>query len=679
MNADNGVLKNKIHEKVDVCVIGAGHAGCEAALACSRNGLSTVIFTVSVDSIALMPCNPNVGGSSKGHLVRELDALGGEMGRNIDKTFIQSKMLNASKGPAVHSLRAQADKQEYTRAMRHVLEEQDNLIIKQAEVCEIETEDEDGTSIIRGVRTATGAFYECRALIICSGTYLKARCLTGESIVHTGPNGLQPANSLSASLEEHGVVLRRFKTGTPARMDGRSLDYSKMEPQHGDEKVVPFSFSTDPESVQIKQADCYLTYTNEETHKIIRANLDRSPIYAGIIEGTGPRYCPSIEDKVVKFADKERHQVFIEPEGLHTNEMYIGGMSSSLPEDVQLEMYRTVPGLEHCRMVRNAYAIEYDCLASGQLKLSLELKSIKGVFCAGQFNGSSGYEEAAAQGLMAGINAVRMIEDREPLILDRSEAYIGVLIDDLVTKENREPYRMMTSRAEYRLLLRQDNADMRLRKYGFESGLISAEQYEYTEKKQMIIESEKQRMFDTYVGAAKSICDVLNSLGSADVKKNTSLAELICRPELDYEKVSALDNEREEIYRRFAAAVFGDGEETDSIGRDDTDSRAHYDVISAECRDKFFKEVNDQINIEVKYEGYIKRQKQQVEHFKKMETRRIPVDIDYDAVTSLRLEARQKLKEFRPENLGQASRISGVSPADVNVLLIYLESRNSSK
>ncbi|MBR4542635.1 MAG: tRNA uridine-5-carboxymethylaminomethyl(34) synthesis enzyme MnmG [Lachnospiraceae bacterium] len=678
MTMDNAVLKNKIHEKVDVCVIGAGHAGCEAALACSRNGLSTVIFTVSVDSIALMPCNPNVGGSSKGHLVRELDALGGEMGRNIDKTFIQSKMLNASKGPAVHSLRAQADKQEYTRAMRRVLEEQDNLVIKQAEVCEIETEDKDGTSIIRGVRTATGAFYECRALIICSGTYLKARCLTGESIVHTGPNGLQPANSLSGSLEEHGVVLRRFKTGTPARMDGRSLDYSKMEPQHGDEKVVPFSFSTDPESVQIKQVDCYLTYTNEETHKIIRANLDRSPIYAGIIEGTGPRYCPSIEDKVVKFADKERHQVFIEPEGLHTNEMYIGGMSSSLPEDVQLEMYRTVPGLERCRMVRNAYAIEYDCLASGQLKLSLELKNIKGVFCAGQFNGSSGYEEAAAQGLMAGINAVRMIEDREPLILDRSEAYIGVLIDDLVTKENREPYRMMTSRAEYRLLLRQDNADLRLRKYGFESGLISAEQYEYTEKKQMIIESEKQRMFDTYVGAARSVCDVLNSLGSADVKKNTSLAELICRPELDYEKVSALDNEREEIYRKFAAEVFGDTEEADSIG-EDTDNRTHYDVISAECRDKFFKEVNDQINIEVKYEGYIKRQKQQVEHFKKMETRRIPADIDYDAVTSLRLEARQKLKEFRPENLGQASRISGVSPADVNVLLIYLESRNSAK
>ncbi len=674
---ENTVLKNKIHEKVDVCVIGAGHAGCEAALACSRNGLSTVIFTVSVDSIALMPCNPNVGGSSKGHLVRELDALGGEMGRNIDKTFIQSKMLNSSKGPAVHSLRAQADKQEYTRAMRHVLEEQDNLVIKQAEVCEIETEDKDGISIIKGIRTATGAFYECKALIICSGTYLKARCLTGESIIYTGPNGLQPANSLSASLIEHGIALRRFKTGTPARMDGRSLDYSKMEPQHGDERVVPFSFSTDPESVQIKQADCYLTYTNEETHKIIRANLDRSPIYAGIIEGTGPRYCPSIEDKVVKFADKERHQVFIEPEGLHTNEMYIGGMSSSMPEDVQLEMYRTVPGLEHCRMVRNAYAIEYDCLACGQLKLSLELKSIKGIFCAGQFNGSSGYEEAAAQGLIAGINAVRMIEEKEPLILDRSEAYIGVLIDDLVTKENREPYRMMTSRAEYRLLLRQDNADLRLRKYGFESGLISREQYEYTEKKRMIIEAEKQRMFDTYVGASRNVCDVLNSLGSADVKKNTSLAELICRPELDYEKISALDNEREEIYRRFEADIFPETEETDSIGDGDYESRAHYDIISSECRDKFFNEVTDQINIEVKYEGYIKRQKQQVEHFKKMETRRIPADIDYDAVTSLRLEARQKLKEFKPENLGQASRISGVSPADVNVLLIYLESRSA--
>ena len=700
MTMENSILKNKIHEKVDVCVIGAGHAGCEAALACSRNGLSTVIFTVSVDSIALMPCNPNVGGSSKGHLVRELDAMGGEMGRNIDKTFIQSKMLNASKGPAVHSLRAQADKQEYTRAMRHVLEEQENLIIKQAEVCEIEVEDigdENGILSsgdndsakasdncrknvrIKGVRTATGAFYECRALIICSGTYLKARCLTGESIVHTGPNGLQPANSLSDSLIEHGVALRRFKTGTPARMDGRSLDYSKMEPQHGDDRVVPFSFSTDPESVQIKQADCYLTYTNEETHKIIRANLDRSPIYAGIIEGTGPRYCPSIEDKVVKFADKERHQVFIEPEGLHTNEMYIGGMSSSLPEDVQLEMYRTVPGLEHCRMVRNAYAIEYDCLASGQLKLSLELKSIKGIFCAGQFNGSSGYEEAAAQGLIAGINAVRMIEDREPLILDRSEAYIGVLIDDLVTKENREPYRMMTSRAEYRLLLRQDNADLRLRKYGFESGLITKEQYEYTENKRIIIESEKQRMFDTYVGASRSVCDVLNSLGSADVKKNTSLAELICRPELDYEKVLALDCEREEIYRKYADDIFGESEETDSIGGDDEGSYAHYDVIAAECRDKFFSEVKDQINIEVKYEGYIKRQKQQVEHFKKMETRRIPAELDYDDVTSLRLEARQKLKEFRPENLGQASRISGVSPADVNVLLIYLESRSGKQ
>ena len=687
---ENTVLKNKIHEKVDVCVIGAGHAGCEAALACSRNGLATVIFTVSVDSIALMPCNPNVGGSSKGHLVRELDALGGEMGHNIDKTFIQSKMLNASKGPAVHSLRAQADKQEYTRAMRQVLEEQDNLVIKQAEVCEIEVEaigsdnsnlsDDSVNNVrIKGVRTATGAFYECRALIICSGTYLKARCLTGESIVYTGPNGLQPANFLSESLREHGVILRRFKTGTPARMDGRSLDYSKMEPQHGDGRVVPFSFSTDPESVQIKQADCYLTYTNEETHKIIRANLDRSPIYAGIIEGTGPRYCPSIEDKVVKFADKERHQVFIEPEGLHTNEMYIGGMSSSLPEDVQLEMYRTVPGLEHCRMVRNAYAIEYDCLASGQLKLSLELKSIRGVFCAGQFNGSSGYEEAAAQGLIAGINAVRMIGDRDPLILDRSEAYIGVLIDDLVTKENREPYRMMTSRAEYRLLLRQDNADLRLRKYGFESGLITKEQYEYTEKKRMIIESEKQRMFDTYVGASRSVRDVLNSLGSADVKKNTSLAELICRPELDYEKVLALDSEREEIYKKYEADIFGGTKETDCIGGDDADSFVHYDVISAESRDKFFREVCDQINIEVKYEGYIKRQKQQVEHFKKMETRRIPADLDYDDVTSLRLEARQKLKEFRPENLGQASRISGVSPADVNVLLIYLESRSSKR
>lgn len=636
--------KNTIHECVDVCVIGAGHAGCEAALACARLGLSTVIFTVSVDSIALMPCNPNVGGSSKGHLVRELDALGGEMGKVIDKTFIQSKMLNSSKGPAVHSLRAQADKAEYTREMRKHLEHQENLIIKQGEVCEIETEDTPEGKHIKGVRSYTGAFYECKALIICTGTYLSARCLCGEAITYTGPNGLQAATHLSQSLRDNGVELRRFKTGTPARMDRRSLDLSKMEPQHGDTPVVPFSFSTDPESVQKEQADCYLTYTNEETHKIIRANLDRSPIYAGVIEGTGPRYCPSIEDKVVKFPEKERHQVFIEPEGLHTDEMYVGGMSSSLPEDVQLAMYRTVPGMENCRMVRNAYAIEYDCLACGQLSLSLELKNLKGVFCAGQFNGSSGYEEAAAQGLMAGINAANKIRGREPLILDRSEAYIGVLIDDLVNKENNEPYRMMTSRAEYRLLLRQDNADLRLRHYGYEVGLVSAEDDEKVSLKQAFIDSEVQRLHDSFVGANNAVQEFLEKLGSATVKKNTSLAELICRPELDYKTIAELDADRPGKPEGFT--------------------------------DRLYEDAENQIDINIKYEGYIRRQKVQVEGFKKMESRRIPADIDYDDVKSLRLEARQKLKMFRPESVGQASRISGVSPADVSVLLVYIEARS---
>ena len=635
--------KNTIHEVVDVCVVGAGHAGCEAALVCARLGLETVIFTVSVDSIALMPCNPNVGGSSKGHLVRELDALGGEMGKVIDKTFIQSKMLNVSKGPAVHSLRAQADKAEYTREMRRRLEHQEHLMIRQSEVCEIITNrdlgEEDATQKIYGVRTFTGALYECKAVIICSGTYLRARCLCGEAITYTGPNGLQAANHLTASLEAHGVPLRRFKTGTPARMDRRSLDLSKMEPQHGDERVVPFSFSTDPESVQIEQADCYLTYTSEETHKIIRANLDRSPIYAGVIEGTGPRYCPSIEDKVVKFPEKERHQVFLEPEGLHTDEMYVGGMSSSLPEDVQLAMYRTVPGMEHCRMVRNAYAIEYDCLTSGQLKLSLELKNIEGIFCAGQFNGSSGYEEAAAQGLMAGINAARKIQGKEPLILDRSEAYIGVLIDDLVTKENREPYRMMTSRAEYRLMLRQDNADLRLRKYGYETGLVSQEDYDTLLKKAEWIEKESARMHEVIVGANERVQAFLESHGTAGVKKGTSLAELICRPELDYVTVAELDPERPEL-----------------------------SGVSA----KVAAEIQEQVNINIKYEGYIRRQEAQIAQFKKMEERRIPADIDYDDVKSLRLEARAKLKEFRPESVGQASRISGVSPADISVLLVYL-------
>ncbi len=659
--------KNTIREKVDVCVIGAGHAGCEAALACSRLGLNTVMFTVSVDSIALMPCNPNVGGSSKGHLVRELDALGGEMGKNIDKTFIQSKMLNVSKGPAVHSLRAQADKAEYSRAMRKVLEKQDNLTIRQCEVCEIITDadnledssqseliiDSNVKQRIVGVRTFTGAVYECKAVVICSGTYLKARCLCGEAITYTGPNGLMAANYLTESLEKHGVKLRRFKTGTPARMDARSIDFDKMEEQFGDKKVVPFSFSTNPDDVQIDQVSCYLTYTNEKTHEIIKANLDRSPIYAGIIEGTGPRYCPSIEDKVVKFADKERHQVFLEPEGLHTSEWYVGGMSSSLPEDVQLAMYRTVPGLEHCKMVRNAYAIEYDCLCPMQLKPSLEIKNIDGLFSGGQFNGSSGYEEAAAQGLIAGINAAMQILGKEPLVLDRSEAYIGVLIDDLVTKDNREPYRMMTSRAEYRLLLRQDNADLRLRKYGHDVGLVDDATYNRCLRKQEIIDSEVSRMFETTVGAGKTVQEFLASKESAPIKKSTSFAELICRPELDYESLKDIDSEREEAYKSYKIEELVD------------DNHSLTNVLL---------DIYNQININVKYDGYIKRQKQQVLAFKKMESRHIPEDLNYDDVPSLRLEARQKLIAFRPVSIGQASRISGVSPADVSVLLIYLDS-----
>lgn len=627
---------SEIREQVDVCVVGAGHAGCEAALAAARLGLETVIFTVSVDSIAMMPCNPNVGGSSKGHLVRELDALGGEMGKNIDKTFIQSKMLNASKGPAVHSLRAQADKAEYSRSMRKVLENQDHLTIKQAEVCELLISDEDGKKKITGVKTYTGAVYECKAVVLCTGTYLKARCLCGESITYTGPNGLQPANHLTQSLLDQQIEIRRFKTGTPARMDKRSIDFSKMEEQFGDERVVPFSFSTDPESVQIDQVSCWLTYTNEETHNIIRANLDRSPIYAGIIEGTGPRYCPSIEDKVVKFADKDRHQVFIEPEGLHTNEMYVGGMSSSLPEDVQLAMYRTVPGLEHCKMVRNAYAIEYDCINAKQLFNTLEFKSIHGLFAAGQFNGSSGYEEAASQGLIAGINASMEILGKKPLVLDRSESYIGVLIDDLVTKDNREPYRMMTSRAEYRLLLRQDNADLRLRKYGYEVGLVSQEQYDEVLLKQQQITSEIQRLKKTMIGGSKEHQIFLEKYKSAPLRTAASLAELICRPELSYEILAEIDPDRKPL------------PET----------------------------VQEQVEIEIKYEGYIERQLRQVEAFKKMEKKLIPLDLNYDAVGSLRLEARQKLKEFRPTSVGQASRISGVSPADVSVLLIYLEHFN---
>lgn len=627
---------SEIREQVDVCVVGAGHAGCEAALAAARLGLETVIFTVSVDSIAMMPCNPNVGGSSKGHLVRELDALGGEMGKNIDKTFIQSKMLNASKGPAVHSLRAQADKAEYSRSMRKILENQDHLTIKQAEICELLVSEEDGKKKITGVKTYTGAVYECKAVVLCTGTYLKARCLCGEAITYTGPNGLQPANHLTQSLLDNEIEVRRFKTGTPARMDKRSLDFSKMEEQFGDDRVVPFSFSTDPESVQIDQVSCWLTYTNEETHNIIRANLDRSPIYAGIIEGTGPRYCPSIEDKVVKFADKERHQVFIEPEGLHTNEMYVGGMSSSLPEDVQLAMYRTVPGLEHCKMVRNAYAIEYDCINAKQLYNTLEFKAIKGLFAAGQFNGSSGYEEAASQGLIAGINASMEILEKKPLVLDRSESYIGVLIDDLVTKDNREPYRMMTSRAEYRLLLRQDNADLRLRKYGYEVGLISQEQYDEVLLKQQQITSEIERLKKTMIGGSKEHQAFLEKYGSAPLRTAASLAELICRPELSYEILAEIDPDRKSLPEA----------------------------------------VQEQVEIEIKYEGYIERQLRQVEAFKKMEKKLIPLDLNYDDVGSLRLEARQKLKEFRPTSVGQASRISGVSPADVSVLLVYLEHFN---
>lgn len=624
-----------VKEEYDVVVVGAGHAGCEAALACARLGLETIIFTISIESIAMMPCNPNIGGSSKGHLVREIDALGGEMGKNIDKTFIQSKMLNRSKGPAVHSLRAQADKAAYSMEMRKTLQKTRNLTIRQAEVSEILVEE----GRITGVKTFSGATYLCKAVVLCTGTYLKARCLYGEVINYTGPNGLQAANHLTDSLKANGVEMFRFKTGTPARIDARSVDFSKMTEQVGDERVVPFSFTTNPEDVQIDQVSCWLTYTNEKTHEIIRANLNRSPIYAGVIEGTGPRYCPSIEDKVVKFADKNRHQIFIEPEGLNTNEMYIGGMSSSLPEDVQYEMYRTLPGLENVKIVRNAYAIEYDCINPNQLYPSLEFKKIKGLFSGGQFNGSSGYEEAAAQGLIAGINAAMSIIGKEPLILDRSESYIGVLIDDLVTKENHEPYRMMTSRAEYRLILRQDNADLRLSKKGYAVGLISQERYDWILKKEQLIQEEIHRIENLTIGANKEVQALLESFGSVPLNKGISLAELIRRPELNYECLAPIDKERPELPE---------------------------DVI-------------EQVNINIKYDGYIKRQIKQVEQFKKLESKKIPEDFDYDDVNSLRIEARQKLKTYQPVNIGQASRISGVSPADISVLLVYMEQMKHQK
>ena len=620
---------NNLVQEYDVVIVGAGHAGCEAALACARLGLETIIFTVSVESIALMPCNPNIGGTSKGHLVREIDALGGEMGKNIDKTFIQSKMLNRSKGPAVHSLRAQADKSEYSRSMRKTLENTDHLTIKQAEVTELIVEE----STVKGVKTYSGATYLSKAVVLCTGTYLKARCIYGDVSNYTGPNGLQAANYLTDSLKANGIEMFRYKTGTPARMDKRSIDFSKMEEQFGDERVVPFSFTTDPESVQIDQVSCWLTYTNEKTHEIIRKNLDRSPLYSGMIEGTGPRYCPSIEDKVVKFADKNRHQVFIEPEGLYTNEMYVGGMSSSLPEDVQEEMYHTVPGLEHAKIVRNAYAIEYDCINPIQLNNTLEFKKIKGLFSGGQFNGSSGYEEAAAQGLVAGINAAMKILGKEMLVLDRSESYIGVLIDDLVTKENHEPYRMMTSRAEYRLLLRQDNADRRLTEKGYRVGLISENRVQKLRNKEKMIHEEISRIKTVHVGASKEVQELMEALGSVPLASGMMLDELIRRPELTYDMVAPIDPERPSL---------------------PTD-------------------VTEQVNIELKYEGYIKRQLKQVEQFKKMEARKIPEDINYDDVKSLRIEAVQKLKAFQPSNIGQASRIAGVSPADISVLHVYLE------
>ncbi len=622
-----------LNEKYDVVVVGAGHAGCEAALASARLGLNTIIFTVSMDSVAMMPCNPNVGGSSKGHLVREIDALGGEMGKNIDKTYIQSKMLNASKGPAVHSLRAQADKANYSRTMKHTLENTDNLTLRQAEVSEIIVDD----NVVKGVKTYSGATYYAKAVVLCTGTYLKARCIYGDVVYHTGPNGLMAANYLSDSMKNAGIEVRRFKTGTPARLDKRTIDFSQMEEQKGDEKVVPFSFTNTEEDIRRNQISCWLCYTNENTHEIIRENIDRSPLFSGVIQGTGPRYCPSIEDKVTKFPDKKRHQIFIEPEGEYTNEMYMGGMSSSLPEDVQYDMIHSMKGLEHAKIIRNAYAIEYDCINAINLKPSLEFKAISGLFGAGQINGSSGYEEAAAQGLIAGINAARKVFNKEPLVLDRSQAYIGVLIDDLVTKETSEPYRMMTSRAEYRLLLRQDNADLRLTETGHRIGLIDDDRYNRFVHKKNQIEKEIDRLENTMVGANSTIQKFLESMGSTGLKTAASLAELIRRPELSYEKIESIDEAREDLPA---------------------------DVI-------------EQINITIKYQGYIDRQNQQVHQFKKLEKRRLPENIDYNDISNLRLEARQKLSLIRPENIGQASRISGVSPADISVLLVYLKMKEN--
>lgn len=616
-------------EQYEAIVVGAGHAGCEAALALARLHIKTAIFTVSVDSIAMMPCNPNVGGTSKGHLVREIDALGGEMGKNIDRTFIQSKMLNKSKGPAVHSLRAQADKKEYSYAMRKVLEETDNLTIKQGEITDLIVKDGE----IRGVKSYTGNVYDCRVVVLCTGTYLNAKCITGEISLYTGPNGLQAATHLTDSLKRLGIAVRRFKTGTPARIDGSTIDYSKMDPQYGDEKIVPFSFTNCSEDLEREQVTCWLTYTNKETHQIIQDNLDRSPLYSGYIKGTGPRYCPSIEDKVVRFADKDRHQVFIEPEGNYTNEMYVGGMSSSLPEDVQEKMYRSVPGLENARIVRNAYAIEYDCIDSLELQPTLELKKVKGLYSAGQANGSSGYEEAAAQGLVAGINAAMKCLDREPVVIDRSQGYVGVLIDDLVTKGTNEPYRMMTSRAEYRLLLRQDNADERLTELGYRVGLISEERYQHFQEKYRQIKNEIQRVKETYVGNSEKVQKLLKQNHSTELTSGISLAELIRRPELTYDSLSSIDEERPDLPE----------------------------------------EVREEVNINLKYEGYIKRQQKQVEQFHKLEKKKIPEEIDYKQVKSLRLEAIQKLSEIRPTSIGQAARISGVSPADISVLTIYLE------